>query len=186
MAKVIVFIGLSVTLALVSRASLRAPGSHGFYRFLAWELILALVLLNYQGVHAWFGDPLSLHQIISWSLLTASTILVVWGVHLLNRWGKPEPEARDDTSLIGIERTTRLVTTGAYKYIRHPLYSSLLFLAWGVFFKDPSWLGGGLAAAATVFLIATGKVEESENVRYFGDDYEAYMKRTKMLVPFLF
>jgi protein-S-isoprenylcysteine O-methyltransferase Ste14 len=50
-----------------------------------------------------------------------------------------------------IEKTTILVTTGAYRYIRHPLYSSLLFLAWGIFFKAPSWPGGLLALAATFF-----------------------------------
>jgi protein-S-isoprenylcysteine O-methyltransferase Ste14 len=40
--------------------------------------------------------------------------------------------------------------------------------------------------AATLFLLATAKVEESENVRYFGTAYAEYMKRTKMFIPFLF
>jgi protein-S-isoprenylcysteine O-methyltransferase Ste14 len=75
---------------------------------------------------------------------------------------------------------------GAYKYIRHPLYSSLLFLAWGVFFKDPSWLGGILALAATIFLVVTAKVEEAEDIRFFGPAYQIYRKQTKMFIPFLF
>ena len=85
-----------------------------------------------------------------------------------------------------MEKTTRLVTAGAYKYIRHPLYSSLLFLAWGVFFKAPSWPGGGLAALATLSLFMTGKMEETENIRFFGSAYEEYMRENKMFIPFVF
>ena len=88
--------------------------------------------------------------------------------------------------LVGIEKTTRLVTTGIFKYIRHPLYSSLLLLAWGVFFKNPSWAACGLAVGATAFLLATARTEEAENVRYFGSAYQAYMRQTKMFIPYFF
>jgi len=184
--RIVLFIGLSALLALVSRASLKAPRSHGFYRFLAWESILALILLNFLGFGHWFGDPLCTRQIVSWCLLGASIPLVVSGAHLLATRGRPgAPRPRDGT-LLGIEKTTRLVTTGVFVYIRHPLYGSLLLLTWGVFFKRPSWTAGGLALGATVFLLATAKVEEAENVRYFGEDYRAYMRKTKMFLPFLF
>jgi protein-S-isoprenylcysteine O-methyltransferase Ste14 len=106
-------------------------------------------------------------------------------VQLLRMIGKPD-DRRSDMSLLGVEKTTTLVIVGAYRYIRHPLYSSLLFLAWGVFLKSPSWPGGSLAIAATAFLTATAKVEESENIRYFGSAYREYMKQTKMFIPFLF
>jgi protein-S-isoprenylcysteine O-methyltransferase Ste14 len=180
--KVVVFLVATSGLAYVSRASLLAPRSHGFYRFFAWEVILALILLN---VDAWFRDPLSWHQIISWCLLLVSLFLVLHGVHLLRQIGRPD-EQRDDAGLVGFERTTTLVTVGAYRYIRHPLYSSLLFFAWGVFFKVPGWVGVLLALAATLFLVATARIEEAENVRFFGPDYEAYRKQTKMFVPYLF
>ena len=182
MVKVVVFVAASVGLAAVSRRSLRDARSHGFYRFFAWEAILALILLN---LDAWFRDPASWHQIISWCLLLVSLFLVVHGVHLLRRIGKPD-EQRVDATLVGFERTSALVTVGAYRYIRHPLYSSLLFLAWGVFFKAPSWSGGLLAAAATLFLVATARIEEGENARFFGPAYEQYRQRSKMFIPFLF
>ena len=66
------------------------------------------------------------------------------------------------------------------------MYSSLLFLAWGVFFKDLSWLSGVLALAATAFLVATAKMEESEDIRFFGAAYQTYIKQTKRFIPFLF
>ena len=71
--------------------------------------------------------------------------------------GKPDSE-RHDPSLLEIEKTTELVTVGAYRYIRHPLYSSLLFLAWGAFFKHPAWVGICLAVMATFFLTMTAKI----------------------------
>ena len=182
MVRLFTFIGVSAVLAYVSRVSLTDPRSHGFYRFFAWECILALILLN---VGQWFSDPLSPRQLASWFLLVGSLVALVPGIHLLVTRGQPRPDERAEDHLLGIEKTTRLVTTGAFAYIRHPLYSSLLLLAWGAFFKDLSWIGLGLAACATVFLVATARVEEAENVRYFGSAYRAYMRRTRMFIPFL-
>jgi protein-S-isoprenylcysteine O-methyltransferase Ste14 len=177
-----VFVLATVGIAYFSRASLAATRSHGFYRFFAWEAILALTLLNVDG---WFRDPFSWHQLISWFLLVVSPFLVIQGIRLLKQVGKPDSE-RDETPMIGFERTTTLVTVGAYRHIRHPMYSSLLFLAWGVFFKDPSLAGGFLVSAATLLLVATAKIEEAEDVRFFGTAYQDYMKQTKMFIPYLF
>ena len=178
----LVFVIASAMLAYVSRVSLRDPRSHGFYRFFAWEAILALTLLNVDG---WFRDPLSWHQLISWPLLVASLFLVIHAVQLLKRMGQQDSQ-RDDAALLEFEKTTTLVTVGAYRYIRHPLYSSLLLLAWGVFFKNPSWLGGILVVLATLFLVITAKIEEAEDVRFFGPAYQTYRQQTRMFIPFLF
>jgi protein-S-isoprenylcysteine O-methyltransferase Ste14 len=183
MLKILLFVLASAVIVYISKASLRKPHSHGFYRFLAWEAILALFLLN---VEYWFWNPFSPPQIISWILLIASAFLVMHAVRLLRMMGKPTAQRGDDGATIGFEKTTHLVVVGAYKYIRHPMYSSLLFLTWGVFFKNPSWLSGILALAATVFLVATGKVEEAEDIRFFGASYQGYIKKTKMFIPFLF
>jgi protein-S-isoprenylcysteine O-methyltransferase Ste14 len=43
-----------------------------------------------------------------------------------------------------------------------------------------------LALAATLFLVATARIEEAEDVRFFGAAYQEYMKQTKMFIPFLF
>jgi protein-S-isoprenylcysteine O-methyltransferase Ste14 len=179
----VAFVVLSVPIIYVSRASLRAPGSHGFYRFFAWELIVALVLLN---IPVWFHDPFTWHQVISWVLLVVCFVPLAFGVRTLTTRGKPLEHREGDASLLGFEKTSTLVTSGIYHYIRHPLYSSLLIVAWGVFFKDPSWLGGLLILAATLALIATAKADEAECTRFFGPAYQDYMQRTRMFVPFLF
>jgi len=181
--KLIFFAAFSAGLVYASRASITVPRSHGFYRFFAWESILALIILN---IGRWFQDPFSVHQFVSWILLAASLLPGLPGIHFLRTRGIPDPRRREDGSLVGIEKTTRLVTTGPFKYIRHPLYSSLLLLAWGVFFKYPSVVGAGLALGATAFLLAAAKVEEAENLSYFGSDYRTYMRTTKMFIPFVF
>jgi protein-S-isoprenylcysteine O-methyltransferase Ste14 len=181
--KLLLFSLGTLILTYISRASLRVPRSHGFYRFFAWEAILALFLLN---VDAWFRDPFAWYQIISWILLFASIIPLVFGVQALQARGKPTEKRESDPSLLAFEKTTALVTTGIYHYIRHPLYSSLFLLAWGIFFKFPSLLGGILIIITTIFLVLTAKADEAECIKFFGSQYQDYMKKTRMFIPFLF
>jgi protein-S-isoprenylcysteine O-methyltransferase Ste14 len=181
--KLIVFIIATGLLIYISRASLQQPGSHGFYRFFAWESIILLFLLN---VDKWFVDPFSWHQLISWMLLFVSFVPLIFGVRSLRERGKPNEERPGDPSLYAFEKTTALVTTGIYAYIRHPLYSSLLLLTWGIFFKVLSFPGTALTLVATTFLIATAQIDEQECIRFFGNEYREYMQKTKQFIPFLF
>ena len=180
--KAIIFIVVSGYFIWLSRRSIRKVRSHGFYRFFAWEAILVLALLN---LDFWFDDWLSFRQIISWTLLAFSAYLVTHGALTLHRSGKPD-RRRIDSTLVGIEKTTVLVTTGAYRYIRHPMYSSVVFGIWGVVLKNVSVTAISLALATVVFLTVTARLEESESIQYFGDEYRDYMGRTGMFIPFFF
>lgn len=173
MVELILFAIVSGGIVSVSWPSLRHTRSHGFFRFFAFESLLALILVNAEH---WFTDAFSALQILSWLLLLASLLLAVHGFRLLRRVGRPEG---------GIEDTTTLVTVGAYKYIRHPLYTSLLLLGWAAFFKEVSLLSSTLVLAASATLAATARVEEGENLHKFGAAYVAYRKKTKMFIPFL-
>jgi protein-S-isoprenylcysteine O-methyltransferase Ste14 len=180
--KWIVFAIVTGVLIFISRASLRDTRSHGFYRFFAWEAF-AVLLLFYLG--HWFENPFAWYQIIAWIMLCVCLVPAIWGTVLLIRVGKQVEQRETDPNLLGLEKTTQLVTTGIYKYIRHPLYCSLLLLAWGIFFKRPSWTGGGLAAFASVCLLLTARADEAECIRFFGPEYEAYMKETRRFIPFV-
>ncbi len=173
----------SAGLVFVSRTSLGRPRSHGFYRFFAWELILALLLLN---LPLWFEEWNAWHQLISWVLLFACIVPLWFGVQALKARGKQDAGQRSEPELLSFERTTQLVTDGAYRYIRHPLYSSLFLLDWGVFFKQPSWLGLVLALGAAGLLVATARRDEAECVQAFGAAYQEYMRRTRMFIPYVF
>ena len=174
MIQIVIFVLSTAGILWFSWKPLHDRRAHGFYRFFAVEAILALVLLNAEQ---WFRDPFSALQIVSWLLLMVSIFLVVHGSYLLRVVGKPRGS---------FENTSTLVRIGAYQYIRHPLYSSLLFLAWGAFLKDPTWMSGALVLIASLALVATAKVEEAENTSKFGAEYLKYAKTTRMFVPFVF
>jgi protein-S-isoprenylcysteine O-methyltransferase Ste14 len=181
MLELFAFIAGTAVLIYFSRASLRVTKSHGFYRFFAWELMLILIVLNIDG---WYGAPLTPDQIICGILMWLSLILAVISYLSLRRFGNQD-DSRNDTPLLVFEKTTVLITHGIYRFIRHPMYSSLIFLDWALFFKRMSWLSGSIAFVACVFLVMATLVEESENIRYFGAPYREYMKRNKRFVPFL-
>ena len=178
-----VFAFATVVLALLSRRSLLSIRSHGFYRFFVFEAILALVLIN---LPFWFRDAFSWYQVISWILLLSSLLLVVLGIRALHDLGRSGSASRDEPELLAFERTTRLVRAGVFRYVRHPMYSSLLLLAWGVFFKLPSLPGAALALIATAGLIVMAAIEEGENSRAFGQEYREYMAHTKRFIPHVF
>lgn len=173
MLKPILFAILSAGIVFFSRKSLFSLRTHGFFRFFAFECLLGLVLLN---ADYWFRRPFSPLQILSWLLLTGSIAVAAHGFYLLKVTGKPRK---------GIEDTTVLVRRGAYRYIRHPLYTSLLMLGWGAFLKDASFFSAAFVLLATGFVYATAKIEEAENREKFGASYEQYMKSTKMFIPFV-
>lgn len=135
------------------------------------------------NVNYWIVDAFSFRQILAWIALIISLVLILQGVQLFRRKGNID-QTRDAPSLVGIEKTTELVTSGVYHFIRHPFYSSLLFLTWGIFLKQISWIGVLLGAGATIFLILTAKIEEVENIEFFGEKYQTYMENTKMFIPY--
>jgi len=176
------FILISLILLWVSRRPLRNFRSHGFYRFFAFEGVLALVLINQPY---WFDEPFSLRQLLSWTLLICSVGFVIHGVQLLRIVGG-RGDRQDMPENLPFENTVKLVKVGLYRFIRHPMYASLLLLAWGAFLKNPVPLTVALTAATTLFLVVTAKVEERENLHFFGDQYQDYCRRSKMFIPFVF
>jgi len=158
----------SLPVLWVSRRSLLRPSSYGFFRFFAVEAILVLIVLNAPN---WFAQPFALRQLASWFLFLAAVLTVISGSLTLRRRRKDQGG---------------LVTSGPYRYIRHPLYAALLLLGWSAFLKDVCPPTLGLIAVATAALVATAKAEEAENLRRFGHVYRDYTARTHLFVPFVF
>ncbi len=154
--------------------SIKEKRYHGIARFFAFESIFILLLQNIKG---WFYDPFSWHQLISWVLLVASIYPGIAGFLLLKRKGKPENS---------FENTTVLVKSGIYKYIRHPLYGSLLLLGTGIMFKEPGTFQIVCGVINIIALILTARIEEEEMTARFGAQYTGYMKETRMFIPFIF
>jgi protein-S-isoprenylcysteine O-methyltransferase Ste14 len=79
-----------------------------------------------------------------------------------------------------------LVTAGVYRLIRHPMYSSFFLLGLAQLLLLPNWLAGlsGIAAAAVLFGFRVFR-EERMMLDTFGDEYRAYMTKTKRIVPWI-
>ena len=182
MERILIFIVLSIPVIAISWRTLFHPRSHGFYRFFAWEGILWLAASNYRY---WFSDPLSVNQIVAWILLVLSAYMVIAGVMRFAKNGKID-RSRDAETLFGFEKTTKLIDRGIYRYIRHPLYASLIFLAWGIVLKHPTTGLLAVTLISTIMLYLTSRYDEKECIAYFGDQYLEYMKRTSMFIPFIF
>jgi protein-S-isoprenylcysteine O-methyltransferase Ste14 len=171
----------AVWVVWISRRCLLRPASHGFWRLWAFLAILALVP---PALPHWFEDPLAPRQVLSWLLLCGSIVPVALGTTALRRRGRPTAPAAD-SGLFAFEQTSVLVADGIYRFIRHPMYASLLYLAWGVALKAISTRSLVLALAATGALVATARAEEREDIARFGAAYRVYMSRTRRFVPFI-
>jgi protein-S-isoprenylcysteine O-methyltransferase Ste14 len=161
-----------VLIALFSwYVSLREKRYHGIPRFFVFEGLLYLGLVQSK---VWFVDPASINQILSWIFLSLSIVYVIGAFRIYFRHTKPD---------MNFENSTRLVVTGLYKYVRHPMYGSLLFLGWGMFLKDISLLAAAIVVFISIAVYITCKVEEKEMILKFGDSYRYYMTKTKMWIP---
>ncbi|MFC0876381.1 methyltransferase family protein [Saccharicrinis sp. FJH2] len=178
----IVFVIVSIPMVVASWHPLQNIKSHGFYRFFGWEGIAWLFASNYRY---WFNNPLGLNQILSWIFLFIAAYLVICGYLVMRRAGKPSKE-RDEKELFHFEKTTNLIDHGVFKYIRHPLYASLVYLTWGLFFKHITLPLLIVAIISSIFMYITTLYEEKESIAYFGEKYKAYMSKTKRFIPFIF
>ena len=115
MIKILLFAAVSLWIVYLSRKSLFIIGSHGFYRFFAWETITALVLVNFRS---WFINPLSTFQIISWIFLCGS--LIVLGLGFFSAaYGKQTGQPAGRRDFAGIRKN---FNSGNFRNI--PLHSS--------------------------------------------------------------
>jgi protein-S-isoprenylcysteine O-methyltransferase Ste14 len=83
-----------------------------------------------------------------------------------------------------IRENHRLITDGVYRLVRHPMYSALLAYAIGQALVVPNWVAGPsyLLLILILFAFRVG-AEEKMMLETFGDEYAAYMTRTKRLIP---
>jgi protein-S-isoprenylcysteine O-methyltransferase Ste14 len=83
-----------------------------------------------------------------------------------------------------IRREHRLVTHGIYARLRHPMYAAFWLWALSQALLLPNWIAGmsGLVGFGTLFFGRVGQ-EERMMLETFGEEYRAYMARTKRIIP---
>ena len=91
------------------------------------------------------------------------------------------------TRIVQIVPGHRLVTSGPYRFVRHPSYSGLLLFLVGMGFALGDWLSvAALAIVPTLGIAYRIMVEEDALLAAFGDEYRLYKVKVRALVPFLF
>ncbi|GAB4577401.1 MAG: hypothetical protein Fur0022_01320 [Anaerolineales bacterium] len=127
------------------------------------------------GWLAWVALPLP--AALRWSGIVVGvlTVLLFFWVHraLGQNWAMPGE----------IKERHTLITNGPYRWVRHPMYTTLFVWALAYFLMSANiliglaWLGLGIVAAAMV------SDEEGALLETFGEAYRAYMQQVGRFWP---
>lgn len=110
--------------------------------------------------------------------------LLILAAGLLVRWAAILNLGSAFSANVAIRDSQRVRTTGLYRFVRHPSYLGLvlIFLAIGIYSRN--WLSLAIAVVPpTVALLYRIRVEEAALREAFGDEYIAYSRTTKRLIP---
>lgn len=145
-------------------------------------LMLALYLLwNSRMRFAYLGDrflpPADWLFWLGAALTAAGILLSVWARRQLGaNW----------SGIVTVKTDHELITTGPYAIVRHPIYTGLLLAIVGSAIACGEWRGVVAVALALASLWRKLLLEERWMRETFGDAYEAYRRRVRALVPFVF
>ncbi|MGH2865163.1 MAG: methyltransferase family protein [Solirubrobacteraceae bacterium] len=136
---------------------------------------LAVVLV----VRVFRGGSLAVHSpplgAIGAVVFASGIALAIWArVHLGRNWGMPMSE-KDEPEL---------VTSGPYRFVRHPIYSGLLLGLLGTVLTT-NLVGLIVVAVLGGYFCYSASVEERNLTLTFPTAYPAYRARTRMLIPFV-
>ena len=155
-------------------------GTRGEWYVLAQIALIALILV---GPRTWPGGGLlSFPYPQAWSvaglaLIVAGAFLMIGGGLWLGR--------RNITPLPYPREEARLVDSGPYRLVRHPMYAGgiLIALGWTI------WVRGPLTLAYTLVVVVLLDVKSRREERWLRGKfpgYAAYQARVRKLVPFLY
>lgn len=139
--------------------------------FLGYYLVLRLNL----GIWMPSSRTLRLWMIgLGLVMVVAGTVINLWGRVVLGRnWANQ----------IKIYDNHTLVTSGPFRYLRHPLYSSLMLMAYGGCLLYSNWLGVLLTSAAFVPMMNYRAAQEEVLLKRAFPEYEAYCQKAGRFLP---
>ena len=137
--------------------------------------ILSVLLL----LRVFRGGGLAVHSLLVGALGTVvfagGIALAIWArIHLGRNWGMPMTQKAEP----------ELITSGPYRYVRHPIYSGLLAALLGTALAT-NLLGLIVVAVLGGYFYYSASVEEKNLIATFPSAYPAYRQHTKMLIPFV-
>jgi protein-S-isoprenylcysteine O-methyltransferase Ste14 len=140
---------------------------------LLWFSPLAY-LINPQWM-SW--SKLSLPESFRWSgvgLGISCTFGIFWLFNSIGNSITPTSATRTDH---------KLIISGPYRWIRHPLYTfgTFFFISLGLIADN--WFIAALGVLTFIIMAVRTPIEEANLIEKFGDEYREYMKRTGRYLP---
>lgn len=113
----------------------------------------------------------------------AAGLIVMWLGLAIRVWAIAALGAAFRTT-VEVDRGQAVVSTGPYRWVRHPSYSGLLLIVTGSGLAAGNWLALAVCAVLPLpALLWRIHVEEDELTRVLGDHYRAYQAQSKRLIP---
>jgi protein-S-isoprenylcysteine O-methyltransferase Ste14 len=138
--------------------------------------IIVVASLAIRRVHG--SSSLAIHsgllEAVGTIVFVSGLAFAVWArIHLGRNWGVPMTQRAEP----------ELVTSGPYRYVRHPIYTGILMGLLGTALAINLYYLIALAALAGYFVFSA-TVEERNMTAVFPVQYPEYKAHTKMLIPF--
>ncbi|GEC15304.1 protein-S-isoprenylcysteine O-methyltransferase [Nitrobacter winogradskyi] len=160
-------------------ATLRRDGSRRERALLAAAFaglfVIPIVNLATGWPRAFAYDP-------GYGLIVLGSLLFAFSLWLFRRSHKDL--GRQWSASLEVREGHRVVRTGVYRLIRHPMYASFWLWAIAQAFLLPNVVAAlsGVAAVALLFF-ARVRFEEQMMIETFGEDYRRYMQQTHRIIP---
>ncbi len=149
-----------------------------FYAFIDWYLQISTISVGVAAVLGSHPLLLEFHDhpwLLVLGLLTAGSGLTLFSVAMWNL-------DRQYTPAHAAHLPTQVITSGPYRYIRHPVYTANLLMTGGVLVASGSlWLALNLAILCVYYQVAMRSEETSIAARY--PEYRDYIARTGRFLP---
>jgi len=104
-------------------------------------------------------------------------VLGIWGILIMRV---------SDFNIQPEVKSSSLITTGPYKWIRNPMYVAVILFYLPIVIKHFKWINSLVFMALLITLLLKIKSEEEFLLERFGKDYSDYKKETKRFIPFIF
>jgi protein-S-isoprenylcysteine O-methyltransferase Ste14 len=148
--------------------------------------LLWVVIFVSITVGVWFGETHP-HTIFGGSQWVRSVSVALLALGLAIRWTAVFTLGRSFSANVAIHATQTVHKEGLFRLVRHPSYSGLLIIFVAVALHTRNWVGFAVILVPTaVALMYRIQVEEAALREAFGEEYEAYCKSTKRLMPGVF
>jgi len=146
-------------------------------------LILWIVIATSITACQWFSETHARNMFGgAQALKTAGVIVMLVGLAI--RWTAIFTLGKSFSSNVAIQDSQQITRTGLYRLVRHPSYLGLLLVFLAIGLHSRNWISLAVVLLpTTAALLYRIHVEEAALAKAFGEDYLAYAKATKRLVP---